>query len=184
LVSNGKIGLLTDKIYDLNNDKTKDEVKWIIKEYLGIEPIVFPAFANDSLGHADGYIAFLDENTICLSKYPEKLFLKDEIKSLKELENILKELGLEIIHIHDRPVVEVCKVGNEKIEGARGFYNNFIKLNDTVILPEFTLPTLKETNYYNKVNNNELGRRFEVKTINCYRLGKLGGVLHCISFTN
>lgn len=143
MVSNGKIGLITDKIYDLNKDKTKDEVKGIIREYLGIEPIVFPTFKFDSLGHSDGYVNFLSESTICVSKYPGKLFLKDEIKSLKGLENILKELGLEIIHIHDRPVAEVCKVGNEKIEGARGFYNNFIKLNDTVILPEFTLPTLK-----------------------------------------
>ena len=109
---------------------------------------------------------------------------KDDIQSLLALEKTLIELGLDIIYINDRPVDEVCKVGNEKIEGAKGFYNNFIKLNETVILPEFTLPTLKESNYYNEVNKEELGRRFEVKSINCDLLGKLGGVLHCISFAN
>jgi hypothetical protein len=57
-------------------------------------------------------------------------------------------------------------------------------LDKTITLPEYTLPTLKESKCYNTQNVEiltELG--FEIKTINCDQLAEMGGSLHCLSYT-
>jgi agmatine/peptidylarginine deiminase len=90
--------------------------------------------------------------------------------------------------MYDRPIYETaycgCKKNSACFYSARGNYINFLRINNLIILPEYTLATKKETDYYNKVNQEILERLgFEIKRINCDLLSKLGGVLHCISFT-
>lgn len=66
---------------------------------------------------------------------------------------------------------------------SKGIYVNNIILNDTVILPQYSLPTKRETEYYNKTNTEiytKLG--FKVETVNCDNLSQFGGSLHCLSF--
>ena len=96
-------------------------------------------------------------------------------------ETALKE-GLRIVDTYDNPVNERCYVGGESIESAKGCYVNFLKLNNTIILPEFSPPRRPVINY-NKKNRETFEKLgYSVQAINCTELSKLGGVLHCISW--
>lgn len=89
---------------------------------------------------------------------------------------------LEIIGIQDRPTLERCYVDEESIESANGCYINFLKLNNTIILPKFDIGRFKSSTY-NSVNKElleEMG--YDVVSIDCTELSNLGGVLHCISW--
>ena len=93
-----------------------------------------PTSINDTLGHTDGYMAFLEEDTICISAYPDLPYLKHENEYLFRLREIAREEKLEIIDIRDYPSNERCTVGGESIESAKGCYINFLNLNNTIIL--------------------------------------------------
>lgn len=192
-VSNGEICFVTDKILK-NNPLGKSEIENLFKNYLGINPIIIPSNQNDKLSHSDGYMSFISKDHICLSEYPKNLdFLKSDLTYLESLKKIISNQNLTFTAIHDRPVDEIVKgsglIENDKsancLSSARGVYINFIKLNDTIILPEYTIPNYRKTMDHNIANKRILENLgFKVITLNCDELAKLGGSLHCCSFTN
>jgi len=191
LITNGEIGVLTDKIIQ-QNSLPLSEIKDLIRHYLKIEPVIIKRSKYDILGHTDGYMSFIDHNNILVSKYPDHLKgLTEEVKYLRYIEDILKEYGLNIINIYDRPIIneKLCYSTNPKIDksdyiySARGCYCNFLNLNDTLIFPEYKLPTYDSKSNYNLLNKSILSDYKKVKTLNCDELARLGGVLRCISFT-
>ena len=186
------LGFFCDKIYKQNKDLGKN-VKNIIRNYLGIEPIIIESNKHDKLAHSDGVLAFLNEKSICLSEYPEISFLKDDIKYLNGVHQKIKDHSLEVIKIFDRPIDEkVIGEGltendksNNCLSSAQGIFVNFLILNDTIILPEYSIPSYKKAMDYNNVNKQTLiNQGFNVITINCDNVASLGGSLRCISFTN
>ena len=187
LITNGKIGFITDKLFRDNPESTNpchtpDEILEWIRGVVSIEPIIVPTSRHDTLGHIDGYISFLEEDTICISTYPEKDFLKSENEYLDVLRKAALKEGLKIVNTYDNPVNERCWVEGESIESAKGCYVNFLKLNNTIILPEFNQPR-RSVIKYNKKNRETFEKLgYNVQTINCTILSKLGGVLHCISW--
>jgi len=192
LITNGEIGFITDKIYNDNKELGKN-VKSIIRNYLGIEPIIIKSNKNDKLSHTDGYMAFLNKKKICISQYPEIAFLKDDNKYLEAIRQETAKHSLETIKIYDRPVAEKVIGGgnaeNDKskdcLSSARGIYINFLRLNDTIILPEYSIPGYKKAIEYNTINKQALTNLgYKVITINCDEIARLGGSLRCITFTN
>jgi agmatine/peptidylarginine deiminase len=191
LVTNGKVGFLTEKVIK-DNPEVKNYIEKILFDFLGIRAIIVESSKYDVLGHIDGYISFLNENTVCLSKYPEIAFLKKDIEIIEKIERALKSEGLEVVPIYDRPIDEKVIGGGQTkdssencLGSARGIFVNHLILNKTIILPEYTIPNYKKKIDYNQVNKKtlkELG--FNVVTINCDQLGRMGGSIHCISFTN
>ena len=188
-VSNDKYAFITDKILDDNGLKSENQIKNIIQEAIGLIPIFIRSNRNDAIGHTDGYINFIDNNRVLIANYPSFPFVKDDIDFLNELDSELAAVGVNRITFYDRPVSEIAVDNNtnpnsKPIYSARGNYINFLQLNKTIILPEYTLPTKRETNYYNRINQEILENEgFDVLRINCDLLSKFGGVLHCISFT-
>lgn len=190
-VCNNKYVYLTDKVLKDNKNLHENDIMQIVKVTTGLIPIFVEGNKSDPISHTDGYINFIDDGKVLISNYPSFPFLKDDIDFIKRLEEKLKLSGIEKITFYDRPVNEGAtncgcngKSHNTCFFSARGIYINFLQLNRTIILPEYTLPTKRETNFYNKINQEILeGLGFEVKRINCDLLSKFGGVLHCISFT-
>ncbi|MFN8229492.1 MAG: agmatine deiminase family protein [Bacteroidia bacterium] len=191
-VSNGKYAFLTDKVISQNSENV-NEIKKILKGYLNVEPIILETSKTDKLGHTDGYLNFLNSETLCVSKYPQIQFLKDDIEYSNKLKEILIPFNFKLIDIYDRPVAEKVVGGgqfyadksDECLNSARGIFINFLILNKTIILPEYTLPNYKKTMDYNSTNKFTLEKMgYKVKSINCDEISKLGGSLHCISFTN
>lgn len=188
-VLNDSLVFLTDKVLECNNYYSKSEIESIIKDSTGLTPVIVGNNKNDTVGHIDAYLSFLDNKRAFISSYPSFPFLSDDINFINELDANLKGNGIETININERPIDEIANCGCSSkgkpcFYSARGNYINFLRLNNTIILPEYNLPTRKESQYYNKVNQDMLETLgFEVLRINCDSLAKFGGVLHCISFT-
>lgn len=162
----------------------------MLQDFTSLRPEIIERSKTDTIGHTDGFISFLSEKQVLLSNYPSLPFLKADIEFIYEVRKRLEDEKLEVIDFYDRPIDEIvpceCYRKNKKacLYSARGNYINFLRLNKTIILPEYTLPTAKETKYYNTQNVEILTNLgFEVKTINCDQLAKMGGSLHCLSYT-
>jgi len=191
LITNGEIAFVADKIFWRN--RGNKNISQILFDYLRVKPVYLKTSPNDILCHTDGYLNFLDKEKICVSSYPDIQFLEDDQVYLKELREIVKDYNLEEIKFFDRPIAEKVN-GGGLVEGdksstcmgsARGIYVNYLILNDTIILPEYTIPNYKREFDYNSVNKRNLEKLgYKVKTINCDALAKWGGSIRCASFTN
>lgn len=190
LMHNNKIAFITSKIVEDNPSFTQDYIEKMIAEKLDIIPVIIPRQQNDVIGHVDGYMAFVNENNIAISNYPDMAFLKKDNEYLEQLRLVASMKGINVIRINDRPVDEAiaCNCNKFRRKGcyytAKGNYINNLRINNTVILPEYTLSTKRETDYYNQ-SNKEIYQSmgFDVKTVNCDLLAQFGGSLHCLSFT-
>jgi len=187
--NNDKTVFLTNKILDDNRELSKSEIINILKDFTSLQPEIIERCENDSIGHTDGFLNFISNNKVLISNYPSLSFLKEDIQFIYRVRKKLKEEKLEVIELYDRPIDEVVpcecyrKTKKACFYSARGNYINFLRLNNTIILPEYTLPTLRETKYYNNINKDSLTQLgFQVKTINCDLLSKEGGSLHCLSY--
>ncbi len=183
--TNGKIGILTDILLSDNPNLEIEHIKRIIKKELKLEPVIVPRSVSDLLGHIDGYLSFIDNKNVFLPSYPKLSSLGEEIEYVEQMKTTCKQLGFKINILHDRPVDEyVTSEKGEKLYSARGNYVNHMILNDTIIIPEYTLPNYKLERNYNQDNFYIMKKHFkEVRTINCDALSQLGGSLHCISWT-
>jgi len=172
-VSNGKKAIITERIFTDNwKIKEREEVKKIIKEYLKVDPIFIEEMKEEETGHADGFVAFLKEKDVVVSKYPDTWDEKDRLY-LDGIADLLKTKGFNVHRIMDYP---------QGIKGEPdGLFVNFLRLNDTILMP-----------IYSNVSDEDIQKNVDVltgfaknvETINCDELAALGGVLHCISFTN
>ena len=188
--NNSSTVFLTNKVLEDNRELSKSEIVKMIEGYTSLRSEIIERSKNDTIGHTDGFISFLSEDKVLLSNYPSLPFLKEDIDFLYQVRRKLNDEKLEVIDFYDRPIDEIvpceCYRKNKKacLYSARGNYINFLRLDKTIILPEYTLPTLKESKYYNTQNVEILTQLgFEVKTINCDQLAKMGGSLHCLSYT-
>ncbi|HTB99748.1 MAG TPA: agmatine deiminase family protein [Ferruginibacter sp.] len=187
--NNDKTVFLTNKILDDNKELSKSEIINILKDFTSLQPEIIERCENDSIGHTDGFLNFISNSKVLLSNYPSLSFLKEDIQFIYRVRKKLKEEKLEVIELYDRPIDEIVpcecyrKTKKACFYSARGNYINFLRLNNTIILPEYTLPSLRETKYYNNINKDSLTQLgFQVKTINCDMLSKEGGSLHCLSY--
>lgn len=188
-ICNNDLVFITDKILEQNGIYSQKEISINLIESLSLRPIIIERNKCDVIGHTDAYINFIDEKRALISSYPPFPFLKDDIDFLNHLDEKLKAEGIERITFYDRPIDEgahcLCKrkSGKPCFYSARGNYINFLRINNLIILPEYNLSTKRESDFYNKKNQEVLeSLGFEVRRINCDRLAKFGGVLHCISF--
>ena len=190
MVCNEQFVYLTDKVYLDNPIYSHNEVDTLIKNYTGLEPIIIENNKSDVIGHMDAYLSFIDNQRAFIPEYPSFPFLKEDIDFIKRVDESVASNGIERITLFDRPIDEaaICGCNTNKTKpcfySARGNFLNFLRLNNTIILPEYNLPTKKETQYYNITNQETFeGLGFDVLRINCDVLAKFGGVLHCISYT-
>ncbi len=174
LVTNGEVGFITDQIVHENRKThTEKEIKDLIKEELGIEAVIVPTFPDDPFGHTDGYMNFLDKDTLAFSKYPKE-WRKKETEYLRDLKTKVRRWVKIVVELQENPAEEMH--GN--IFSAKGTYVNFLKLGKIILVPTYQD---KETEKYNYDLLKPYGK---VVPINCNELAKFGGLLHCISFTS
>jgi agmatine/peptidylarginine deiminase len=187
-IANNRFAFITEKVLQ-NNELSEKEIVAIIKDKMGVTPILVPVNKGDVVGHTDGYMGFLEDDILGLSEYPKLDCLKEDVKYLDRLKNICSDLNLRIQPILDRPLSYSipchCEAKKKSCTfTATGCYVNFLRLNNTIILPEYTLTNLKETVYYNNVNEEALSKYgYQVIKINCDTLAQHGGSLRCLSFT-
>ncbi len=182
-INNSSIVFLTNKVI---KDNPEIKVLEMLSDYCGLSPIIINTNCHDSIAHTDGYMAFNNEQSIFLSQYPHKRSTISDVEYTQHLIYAAVTQDLEVIPIYDLPSIKKGHCGCNKpapcFYSAEGTYINFLRLNDTIILPEYS-NCKSQGKDLNVLNENILrGCGLKVLRINCDLLGSFGGSLHCISW--
>lgn len=183
LITNGEVGFITEKLVRDNNHIPDTEVLDLIEEYLKIKPVIIPTSKFDYLGHADGFVSFLNDTAVGIAYNPNEAEKEDSY--YQQLERIVQANDLNVIKLLDNPSTDKSRKGKDFIYSASGCYVNYLRLNETFIFPQYSQSPEPDSLDYNAVNNNTLSSfASNLKPINCDALAKQGGVLRCLSFVN
>lgn len=163
--------IMTDKVFDVNDNLLKKTVINELKKELKVEEIYFiPRSSNDPIGHADAMVRFLDENTLLVADY------SDESPTYqKKMKKVLDATKLKIELFPYAHVNEKNKDGDDT---AKGIYINYARIGDKVLFPQFDIADDKEALDRAK----ELFSGCDVIPINCNEIAEEGGVLNCVSW--
>ena len=158
--------IMTDKIFKENPSKTKAEIIEAIKQKCALnELIIIPKQPYDMLGHSDGMVRWIDENSVLVNDF------SNESKSFNDrLVRALKKHSLKI---------KFMKYGDGFFSKTRdwGAYLNFIKIKDILIVPVYGIDDDDVAVEQIKKIYSDCG----VETINLSEIIELGGALHCIT---
>lgn len=162
----GGKAIMTDKIFKENPLKTKTEIVKIIKQKCALNDlIIIPRQPYDMLGHSDGMVKWIDENSVLVNDF------SNESKSFNyKIIRSLKKYGLNI---------KFMKYGEGFFSKSRdwGAYLNFIKIKGTLIVPIYGIDD-------DDVAVEQIKKIYggcKVETINLSEIMELGGALHCIT---
>lgn len=162
----GSKAIMTDKIFKENPSKTKPEIIETIKQKCALnELIIIPRQPYDMLGHSDGMVRWLDENSVLVNDF------SNESKSFNDrLVKALKKCGLNI---------KFMRYSEGFFSKTRdwGAYLNFIKINGLLIVPVYGT----DDDYVAIEQIKKIYSDCSVETINLREIIELGGALHCIT---
>ena len=171
IVSLKKKLICTDKIYSENNKLSELEVRAKLRRCLGVdEVIVIPCEPFDIIGHADGMLRFIDENTVLVNDYAPFLPAFD-----LELLAVLMQYDLKVEFL---PYRIFDRVNRDGIPSAKGNYSNFLQIGNVIILPKYGIE--EDDAALEKIQ--ELFPGFIIRTLDCNSIAKEGGVLNCITW--
>jgi agmatine deiminase len=169
LVRCGSKAILTSKIFRENPRYGETELLRTLEELLGVDKvIVIPLEPGDWLGHADGMVRFLDENTVMINDHSRE----KKKEHCLHLRMSLRNAGLESIEIPYNPY------GNGSEIDAKGVYINYLRMKDFVLVPVFGLDEDEKA----MLTARDLFKGSTVDTVRSDEIAKDGGVLNCISW--
>lgn len=177
-IFNDKLLITTEKVYQDNNNMSKREVNKILQEAFNGRKIVALKTEDpqyDPVGHSDGVVNFLDNDTLFISDYSN---IDQELHdhNRNQIENLVEH--------HVLPQYFVDKVTTLKEDrdwyDIEGCYINFIGTKTSLIFPKFKN---KEYNQIIKEMVQKLDKlKRKIHFIECNQVTKYGGGLHCISY--
>lgn len=175
--SNGSGTILTTSKCLLESNRnphlTKDEIESKLKEYFGLNRVIWLDYGylagDDTDSHIDTLARFVDENTIVYVKcYDES---DEHFYELNEMEKELKNTGFNLVPL---PLPKAKYFDDERLPAT---YVNFLIINGAVLLP-----------IYGDENDESVIKIFqelfsdrEIIPINCEILIRQHGSLHCMS---
>ena len=160
--------LMTDKVFKENNHLSKKEVTKRLTEAFEVDKIFFvPYEKDDEIGHIDGMVRFIDDNTVLINDYSF-----DKTSFPKELKAALQKAGLDWVELPYNPVY------NTKSHSAKGFYINYLQMSQGIIMPTF------KSNYDDKAYKVmlEVFKGQTIATVDSREVAEEGGVLNCITW--
>jgi len=170
VVKHGDKAILTSKIFKENPDYSEDDLIDEIKAQLQIEQlIIIPQEPRDFVGHADGMVRFIDEDSVLVNQYPKNKAYEDFAYSLRAS---LRKAGLHCIEF------PYTSWQNGDANDATGCYINFLETGKYIFYPVFT-------DYNDQLALRKLQSVFkdrEFTEIDCRELAKFGGVLNCATW--
>lgn len=169
LVHNGRIALVTEKVFADNPQLSRGEIERLILT-TGLDHVVFlPVEPQDEVGHADGIVKFLRPDLLLVNEYNQNGFRHYR----RSLYHVLRDAKLDAELI---PFPWFCT--GEKHAGiwsAVGCYINFIFTPRGIIFPTFSNPA-----------DGKVARLLDDLTplpkraVESTALARLGGVLNCV----
>ena len=168
VIHNKKCLIMTEKIYTLNKNKTKDQINNIFYN-IGFKKVVtLPIAIGEKIGHADGMVKWINENCLFVNQYPDKVFHKQIMKILSK-------------NFPNADIVEIPYFSsgsyNKNINSAIGCYINFLQTKNAVYVPIFNLP---QDDAVQEIFIKKFSK--PVEFINCEEIAFHGGVINCITW--
>lgn len=166
VVKTSNKAIMCDKVFKENPHYTEKQLIAELQKKFEVDRLIFiPTDPNDIIGHADGVIRFLDDNTVLINKYS-----KEDKNFQLQLILALHNAGLDYVEIPYNPY------GNEKDIQANGIYINYLQMEQAVIVPTFDI-----------LEDEIAIKQFEalfptIKTVQSNDVAKDGGVLNCVSW--
>jgi agmatine/peptidylarginine deiminase len=177
-IFNDKLLFTTEKVYKDNYNKSKREVNKILQEsFNGRKVIVLKTEDSkyDPVGHSDGLVNFLDNDT---------LFVSDYRKIDKELHHHNRRQIGDLVESVILPQYFVDKVTSIDEENEwydiEGCYVNFIGTKTSLIFPKFKRKEYNDQIKEIVTKHDKLKRKLHF--INSSAVTKYGGGLHCITY--
>ncbi len=162
--------ILTTKVFKENSTYPEHNLITEIKNQLQVEQvIVIPQEPKDFVGHSDGMVRFIDENTVLINSYPKDKTYEDFAYSLRWS---LRNAGLHYVEF------PYTSWKNIDANDATGCYINFLEIENYIFYPVFA-------DYNDQLALIQLQKVFKDRQfidIDCRDLAKLGGVLNCATW--
>lgn len=169
IVGYGRKAVLTDKIFSENKHLNRKHIEQELKELLLLdEIIILPRQPYDYIGHADGMVRFLNDETVLINDYS-----RESQTFQKALYRALDKALLNRVRIPYNPY---C---NKTSLQASGTYVNYLHMQQAILVPTFGLPE-------DDIALESLKAAFPhqvIAGIPCNEVANEGGVLNCISWT-
>jgi len=166
-------------VLEENNDKTEAEIDTIMKKYLGINQYVkFPTLPYDGIHHLDMHMRFIDEETILIGEYPDKVADGPQINAnINYLNEEIKTAFGHPYRIIRIPMPPDASNRYPDHGGNYRTYTNAVFVNKTVLVPTYEVKY--DTTALRIYRENLPG--YNVVGINCNSIISSLGALHCIT---
>jgi len=162
--------ILTTKVFKENPDYPEHNLIAEIKNQLQVDQvIIIPQEPKDFVGHSDGMIRFIDEETVLINSYPKDKTYEDFAYSLRWS---LRNAGLHYVEF------PYTSWKNEDENDASGCYINFLEVGNYIFYPVFA-------DHSDQLALIQLQKVFKDRhfiDIDCRDLAKFGGVLNCATW--
>jgi agmatine deiminase len=185
ITHNGKGIAIISKQLISDNEKTNvdDELKPVIKAFLGLSEIIFiPVEPLDVTGHVDGMVRFIDEKTLVIGAYPENV--ENHVFMDRLAEDLKANLGEEfsIIRLMN---AEPENYSSEGVGSAVGNHLNFLRINNNILFPYYSDEISAKP--FSDFKHDLLAMNLDMQVIpikipEINKLARKGGVLNCISW--
>ena len=162
--------ILTTKVLKENPDYPEHNLIAEIEKQLQVDKIIIiPQEPKDFVGHSDGMVRFVDEETVLVNSYPKDKTYEDFAYSLRWS---LRNAGLHYVEF------PYTSWKNEDENDASGCYINFLEIGNYIFYPVFA-------DHSDQLALIQLQKVFKDRhfiDIDCRDLAKLGGVLNCATW--
>lgn len=160
--------IMCDKVFSENRNITEKNLIKELKELLQVDKLYFvPWDKSDIIGHADGMVRFIDDNTVLINDYS-----KEKPKYQKSFRIALHKAGLNWIELPYNPYI------NSHNLSAEGIYINYLQMKQGVIVPTYNRK--EDEDAVKIIEQILIGQNIE--TVESAEIAKEGGVLNCISW--
>ena len=162
--------ILTDKVFKENRRWSHKQVRRNLSEFLGVDRLIFiPAEPQEWLGHADGVVRFVADDTVIVNDYsytdPDyRQCLLDE----------MDRAGLKVIELPYMPPQRYTR----GIGSAIGVYVNFLQVQGAIFVPTYRKP---EDDFVCRCLE-EVFPHDRIIPVESTWLAAEGGVLNCIAW--
>jgi agmatine deiminase len=170
VVSREKV-ILTDKVYKENPHVSREQLRRQLQELFQVDQlIVIPKQAYDPIGHSDGVVRFLNEDSVVMNDYThfDPAYGETVQKVLKRF-----RLQIELLpHFEERKTVE-------GIPSAVGNYVNLLYTEKVLVAPQYGADPDEEAV---KTLERLLPNR-KIVPLECTGLAREGGAFNCATFS-
>lgn len=160
--------IMSDKVFKENPLISEKDLIKQLKDTLEIEKLFFvPWGTSDEIGHADGMLRFIDDDTVLINNYAEE---KPEFQ--RAFRMALKNAGLDWEELPYNPYK------NKPYTSAEGIYVNYLQMQDIIIFPIFNQDEDDEA--VKKME--QTFKSYKIITLKSNEVAQKGGVLNCITW--